>query len=158
MIKLTVVSLNYKYQDKKQKKLQKEIEHDNRIVSAVYSCIAALTDNNPIPSAAQVIAESTDAINKVLAKHIENSKNTEDEELELSDDDLERNDEIDNAVFDCVRILAEDDDIEWNMQIIAETTDAIKSVLADHDIKVRHPHIATHEDGSQTIEEYEEEL
>jgi hypothetical protein len=157
MIKLNIVSLNYHYEDKKLKK----IERENRIASAVYSSIATITDYRIIDKVAQVIEETTEAINTVLTKHdikIDNFENEEDEELELSDEHLERNDDIDNAVFDCISVLAEDINMEWNMQIIGETTDAIKSVLSDHNIKVRHPHIAIHADGSQTIEEYEEEI
>lgn len=79
------------------------------------------------------------------------------DDLELDDDQLSRNDEIDNAVFECITILSENPNMQWDMQIINETTDAIKEVLHNHDIKVRHPHVVTNLDGTQTIEEYEYE-
>jgi hypothetical protein len=69
--------------------------------------------------------------------------------LELTDEMIERNDEIDNAVFECIKILAEYDNMEWDMAIIGEVTDAIKDVLNSFGIKVRHPAVATEPDGTQ---------
>jgi hypothetical protein len=62
----------------------------------------------------------------------------------------QRNDEIDNAVYDCICILAEKD-LEWNMEVIGDVTDSIKGALSRHSIRVRHPGIAINENG---IEEY----
>lgn len=76
------------------------------------------------------------------------------DELELSDEHLERNDTIDNAVFDCIKILAEKE-VEWDMSLIGEATDSLKEVMLEHGIVVRHPGIVTEDDGSQHIEEYE---
>jgi len=80
----------------------------------------------------------------------------DEEELELSDEDFDRGEEVYESVFECIKILSENPDMDWDIHIINDTTDAIKSSLARHDIYVRHPHIVEHEDGSQTVEQYEE--
>lgn len=74
------------------------------------------------------------------------------EELELTQDMIERNDEIDNSVHECICILAEKD-LEWNMEIIGNVTDAIKSVLSTYGIAVRHPGVVTDENGVQSYAE-----
>lgn len=53
--------------------------------------------------------------------------------------DSERNDEIDNAVFECIRVLIEQPELEWNMEIIGEVFDAIKETLNDFGLTVRQP-------------------
>lgn len=47
----------------------------------------------------------------------------------------ERNDTIDNAVFDAIRSLVhEDGEVEWNMGIIGEIEDTIESMLIERGI------------------------
>lgn len=72
--------------------------------------------------------------------------------MQLTNAQIERLDEIDNAVFDCICTLAEQV-LEWDMYLIGEVTDVIKTVLAEQGIHVRHPGILHHEDGT---EEYAE--
>jgi hypothetical protein len=74
-------------------------------------------------------------------------------DLELNDEQLERNDIIDNTVFECIETLAEKE-LDWDMQLIGETTDAIKEVMTDFGIRVRHPGISERDDGTQYIDEY----
>jgi len=73
-------------------------------------------------------------------------------DLELTDSQIARNDDIDNAVYACICTLTEQE-IDWDMEIIAEVTEAIKAALEPFNLKVRHPGIITNEDGSQTYEE-----
>lgn len=61
---------------------------------------------------------------------------------------VQRNDEIDNAVFSCITTLTEQK-LEWNMEIIGKVTDAIKGVLAEYNLKVRHPAIEIDTHGNQ---------
>lgn len=70
------------------------------------------------------------------------------QELELTMEMLQRNDDIDNAVFQCVCILAEKE-LEWDMQIIGNVTDAIKKELGNYNISVRHPGVFIDEKGKQ---------
>lgn len=51
----------------------------------------------------------------------------------------QRNDEIDNAVFECVRLLSEQPELEWDMRIIGEVSDAIIETLIVLGLIVRHP-------------------
>ena len=71
-----------------------------------------------------------------------------DKPLELTDEMAARNDVIDNAVYECIVMLA-DTPVEWDMEIIGDVTDAIVAVLAGFGIKVWHPSIVTEADGSQ---------
>lgn len=87
----------------------------------------------------------------------ENATNQTEEktdEVELSDEQSERIDEIDNAVFELCKILSENSELEWDMSFIGEIADYAASVLFDHNIPVRYPSIVTNEDNSQYIEEY----
>lgn len=70
------------------------------------------------------------------------------DELELTTEMVQRNDEIDNAVFSCITTLTEQK-LEWNMEIIGKVTDAIKGVLAEYNLKVRHPAIEIDTHGNQ---------
>lgn len=75
-------------------------------------------------------------------------------ELELSDSQLERIDEVENAVYELCKILTEDSDIEWNMSYIGEIADLAANVLTNNGHKVRYPSIVTEPDGRQHIEDY----
>ena len=82
----------------------------------------------------------------------------EDMELELTNEQIARNDDIDNAVYQCVLTLAEhnDNSLPWDIRMISEVTDAIKEVLWNgFSIKVRHPAIVTKDDGTQYYSEYD---
>ena len=76
-------------------------------------------------------------------------------ELELTQEMIERNDDIDNVVYDLILTLAEksSEELEWSMAIIGEVTDAVKAVLDRFGIQVRHPAIVTNEDGTQEYED-----
>lgn len=75
-------------------------------------------------------------------------------ELELSDSQLERIDEVENAVYELCKILTEDSDIEWSMSYIGEIADLASNVLASNGHKVRYPSIVIEPDGRQHIEDY----
>lgn len=77
-----------------------------------------------------------------------------DEELELSDIQIERNDEIYNAVLDLCKILAEDWNLEWDMAILGPIADTAASVLVERGIPVRFPSIVEDDNGRKYIEEY----
>ena len=76
------------------------------------------------------------------------------EELELTDAQADRNDEIYESVFETCKVLAENPDLEWNMAFIGEIADFSASLLTKHGIKVRFPSVVTEQDGTQHIEEY----
>lgn len=72
--------------------------------------------------------------------------------LELTDEMLQRLDEMYNAVYECICTFAEKE-IPWDMEIIGNATEAIISELKNHSIKVRYPGVVTNEDGQQHYEE-----
>lgn len=85
---------------------------------------------------------------------MDEKKINQEEELELNDEQVARNDEIYNGVFDLCRMLSENPELEWDMSFIGEIADCAASILGRHGIKVRFPAVVTNEDGSQYIEEY----
>lgn len=102
--------------------------------------------------------EKTTSIIRIVAYNLFNGDN-EHQELELIDENIKRidkmvarNDEIDNAVYECICILAEKE-LDWDMEIIGNATEAIIAELENHDIKVRYPGVTTDEDGRQHYEE-----
>ena len=78
----------------------------------------------------------------------------EPEELELSDAQIARNDEIYNAAFDFCKVMAEDENLEWNMEIIGQLADFAAELLTTHGNRVRFPVVVTERDGSQHYMEY----
>lgn len=76
------------------------------------------------------------------------------EELELSDAQSARNDEIYNAAYEFCKVMAEDDDLQWNMEILGELADLAAELLTRHGSRVRYPAVVTEPDGRQYIEEY----
>lgn len=77
-----------------------------------------------------------------------------DEELELSDAQSARNDEIYNAAYEFCKVMAEGDDLQWNMEILGELADLAAELLTRHGSRVRYPAVVTESDGRQYIEEY----
>jgi hypothetical protein len=76
------------------------------------------------------------------------------QELELTDEMIARIDEIDNAVFECVKVLSEKYDMQWDMGVIGPVTDVLEEKLKELGFPVRRPAIVTDPDGTQRYEEY----
>ena len=76
------------------------------------------------------------------------------EELELSDVQTARNDEIYGAAYEFCKVMAEDENLEWNMEILGQLADFAADLLTGHGRKVRYPAVVTEPDGSQHIEEF----
>lgn len=76
------------------------------------------------------------------------------EDLELSDEQTARNDEIYNAAYDFCKVMAEDENLEWNMEILGQLADYAAELLTTHGSRVRYPSVATGPDGSQHIEDF----
>lgn len=75
-------------------------------------------------------------------------------ELELNDDQIARNDEVCNAVFELCKVLTENQELEWDMEYIGDIADYASNALTLSGMKVRYPAVVTCKDGSQYIEEY----
>lgn len=80
----------------------------------------------------------------------------EQEELELTDDQVERLDEIDNAAFEYLKVLTENEDLEWNMEFIGELNEFAADMMAKAGHKIRYPYIETAPDGTQQRKDYYE--
>lgn len=76
------------------------------------------------------------------------------EDLELSDEQSARNDEINNAAFDFCKVMAGDENLEWNMEILGQLADYAAELLTTHGSRVRYPSVVTDTDGSQHIEDF----
>lgn len=76
------------------------------------------------------------------------------EEIELSDEDIRRIDEVHNAVYDLCKVLAESE-IEWDMSYIGEIADFAAEMLTGKGFKVRYPAIVYNDEGEPDhIEQY----
>lgn len=59
-----------------------------------------------------------DEIKDELEEEFDEDEDFDDEELELSDEQAARNDEIYNAAFAFCQVLTENPDLEWDMQYL----------------------------------------
>jgi len=88
-------------------------------------------------------------------EEIKNTQPTaEGEELELSDAQADRNDEIYEAAFAFCKVLTENPDLEWDMAFLGEIADLAAGIMTEQGHKVRFPSVVTEEDGTQHIDEY----
>lgn len=80
------------------------------------------------------------------------------EDLQLSDDHIDRLDDIDNAVYQCILVLLNktEEEFPWDMHYIGEVADGIVDFLVEQGHRIYRPAIVTEPDGTQHIEEYEE--
>lgn len=76
------------------------------------------------------------------------------ENLELSDSQVERNDDIYNAVYSLCCVMTENNDLEWDMSFIGDIADAAAGILFEHGYKIRFPSIVTEPDGRQYVDEF----
>ena len=75
-------------------------------------------------------------------------------DLELSDEQTARNDEIYGAAYEFCKVIAEDENLDWNMEILGQLADFAADLLTSHGSKVKYPAVVTEPDGSQHIEEF----
>lgn len=75
-------------------------------------------------------------------------------EVELSNEQIARLDEIDNAAFDFCKIMTEDRNLKWDMSFIGEIADFAANALTRHGFKVRYQAIVDDGDDGEHIEEY----
>ena len=78
----------------------------------------------------------------------------EDENLELSGEQIARIDEIYDAVYGMCKVLTEDPNLKRDMHCIGDIADYAANLLYLLGNRVRYPEIVTGEDGKQYVEEY----
>lgn len=87
----------------------------------------------------------------------ENTKNAlerNDDVLEFSDAQIEKIDDIYNAVYDLCVLMSENNTLEWNMSYIGEIADLVTDVLLDHGIPVRYPAVVSENDEPEHVQEW----
>lgn len=87
---------------------------------------------------------------------LEGKSDDEDDRAELSPRQIERLDEIDNAMYEFLLVLLEmdEDEFDWDMHHIGEAVDAVQQVMLDHGFDIHRPYIE--DDGeSRVVHEYE---
>ena len=80
----------------------------------------------------------------------------EDDRAELSPRQIERLDEIDNAMYRFLLVLLErdEDEFDWDMYHIGEAVDAVQQVMLDHGFDIHRPYVE--DDGEhRTVYDYE---
>ncbi len=77
--------------------------------------------------------------------------------MEFTDAQIERIDEIDNAVFELCKVLTEKEDLEWNMEFIGEIAEMACDILVRTGFKIRYPaHAVSLFDGMEYIIDWHE--
>lgn len=96
----------------------------------------------------------------VICPHCNNGFKLEDNiELELSDEQLRRLDDIYNATTDFCKVLTEDDNLEGNMEFVGEIVDCAVGVLVERlQRPIRYPGIVTTGEKDGVFEEYVEDI
>lgn len=87
---------------------------------------------------------------------LEGREEDDDDRAELSPRQIERLDEIDNAMYQFLLVLLEmdEDEFDWDMYHIGEAVDAAQQVMLDHGFDIHRPYIE--DDGEhRTVHEYE---
>lgn len=74
------------------------------------------------------------------------------DDFEVTAEMVERDDAIDNAVNNCIRVLTQCDQ-PWNMQIISAVTKAIRATLNTFNIALRQPAVVSEQKGSENSED-----
>ena len=87
---------------------------------------------------------------------LEGKHDDEDDRAELSPRQIERLDEIDNAMYQFLLVLLErnEDEFGWDMYHIGEAVDAVQQVMLDHGFDIHRPYIE--DDGEhRMVHDYE---
>lgn len=111
----------------------------------------------------KTLIKDADAIKLMLNKLasaledvLEGKPDDEDDRAELSPRQIERLDEIDNAMYEFLLVLLErdEDEFDWDMYHIGEAVDAVQQVMLDHGFDIHRPYIE--DDGEhRTVHDYE---
>lgn len=104
------------------------------------------------PSTARELVEDAEAITEMIKELFEVLYHVQ--HPELSDEQVARNDEIYNAVYEMCKVMCENEELEWDMHYIGEIAELTANLMVTRGELVRFPAVVTEEDGTQHIEEY----
>lgn len=96
------------------------------------------------------------AMETILSVMDKEESTMEKQEVELNQRQLERIDELHNAVYDLCVLFTENPDLEWDMYYIGEIADQITDILVEYGERVHYPAIERGNDGDDRIIEWEE--
>ena len=77
---------------------------------------------------------------------------------EFTNKQIERIDEVDNAVFDLCKLMTNNENLDWNIEFIGEIADLASEVLIGCGYTVYYPTRITYDDGREEIFDYYPDL
>lgn len=77
----------------------------------------------------------------------------ENEKPEFSKKQIERIDEIENAVYDVCKVMTRED-LKWDYNIIGDVADSIAEILTSKGMTIYYPAIVEDENGNRRIIDY----
>lgn len=80
--------------------------------------------------------------------------NSDDEEVELTESQLIRLDNMYNAAHDLCTVITEEPDLEFDMYYAGTIVEFAVMLLLERGKPIRYPGIVTDDDGSSRVEEY----
>lgn len=107
---------------------------------------------NECPSTVRELVEDAEAIAEMIKELFEVLYHVQ--HPELSGEQVARNDEIYNAVYEMCKVMCENEELEWDMHYIGEIAELTANLMVTRGELVRFPAVVTEEDGTQHIEEY----
>ena len=73
---------------------------------------------------------------------------------EFSNEQVQRIDAVENAVYDLCKFMTGDENLEWNAEFVYEIADCASDILVKYGHKVYFPTRTTYEDGREEISDY----
>lgn len=80
----------------------------------------------------------------------------ENQNLKITNEQIQRVDELDNAAHEYLKIIAGNPDLEWNQKYICELGNMAANLMCQKGFKIYYPTIKTDSDGTRTIADYYE--
>ena len=118
--------------------------------------VSGVPDIKTLVKDADDIKLMLDELASAMEDALEGKLEDDDDRDELSPRQIERLDEIDNAMYEFLLVLLEqdEDEFDWDMYHIGEAVDAVQQVMLDHGFDIHRPYIE--DDGERrTVHEYE---
>lgn len=78
------------------------------------------------------------------------------EELELTDEQVERMDELDNAAHEYLKVVTNNPELPWNQEYIGNLNDSAADLMYHKGFKIYYPAIVTDAEGNQQREDFYE--
>lgn len=78
--------------------------------------------------------------------------------VDFTNEQIDRIDEVHNAVFDLCKLLTEKDDLDWDIEYIGEIADVASDILVSCGYKVRYPAHVMNGDGTEYITDWHERM